>query len=84
MVVGEKPLADLNPKGARQVKTMFRDLYNAGTALFIPTPSIGIAETVCELVCIIHRGTLIDLGAVEELRKKYRGSIRIWKKYFSK
>jgi ABC-2 type transport system ATP-binding protein len=34
------------------------------------THTLGVAEDVCDRIGIIHRGTLIAMGAIEDLRQR--------------
>jgi ABC-2 type transport system ATP-binding protein len=60
-------MVGIDPKGARTLKDLFLSLAKKGTAVFLSTHSIGVAEEVCERVGIIHRGKLIASGTMPEL-----------------
>lgn len=70
LVIVDEPLVGLDPKGARQVKSLFQDLCRKGTTVFMSTHSMGIAETMCHRVGIIQKGRMVAVGTLEELRKK--------------
>lgn len=70
LVVVDEPMVGLDPKGARQVKQLFRDLCNKGACVFMSTHSLGIAQAMCDRIGIIHKGEVIALGSLEELRRQ--------------
>jgi ABC-2 type transport system ATP-binding protein len=70
IVVVDEPMVGLDPRGARQVKDLFRDLCKEGTTLFMSTHSLGIAEAMCHRVGIILKGKMIADGSVEDLRNQ--------------
>ncbi len=68
VIVVDEPMVGLDPAGIRLVKDLFRDLARRGTTIFMSTHTLGVAEDVCDRIGIIHRGVLIAIGTVEELR----------------
>jgi ABC-2 type transport system ATP-binding protein len=70
LVVVDEPMVGLDPKGARQVKQLFRDLCRKGTCIFMSTHSLGIAQAMCDRIGIIQKGKVIALGTLDELRQQ--------------
>lgn len=66
-LIVDEPLVGLDPKGARQVKSLFLDLCKRGTTIFMSTHSLGIAEAMCDRIAVINKGRLIALGGVNDL-----------------
>jgi ABC-2 type transport system ATP-binding protein len=64
----DEPTVGLDPKGARTMQEILRELCRRGTTIFISTHILGIAERLCDRVAIVNRGRLIAQGTVEELR----------------
>jgi len=64
----DEPTVGLDPKSARQVKDLLRQLTSQGTCIFMSTHILEIAERMCDRVGIIDRGRLIACGTMEELR----------------
>ncbi|MBN1334737.1 MAG: ABC transporter ATP-binding protein [Deltaproteobacteria bacterium] len=69
VLVVDEPMVGLDPRGARQVKDVFRQLGAEGRAIFLSTHSLDVAEEVCDRIAIIHHGRLVALGTVDELRR---------------
>ena len=61
-------MVGLDPMHARIVKQEFSARARAGMTIFLSTHQLSIAEEVADRIGIIHRGKLIALGTVEELR----------------
>ena len=74
VLVLDEPIVGLDPRSARMVKDIFLKLAERGTAIFMCTHILEIAERLCGRIGIILGGSLIALGTLEELRSKARGS----------
>jgi ABC-2 type transport system ATP-binding protein len=70
VLIVDEPMVGLDPKGARLVKDIFRDLAQAGKTVFISTHSLDIAQEVCQEVAIIQEGRIIATGSPKVLREK--------------
>jgi ABC-2 type transport system ATP-binding protein len=68
ILVVDEPTVGMDPRGARLLKRIFRDLAAAGATVFMSTHSLEVAEELCDRIGIIQRGQLIALGTVDELR----------------
>lgn len=68
VIIVDEPMVGLDPAGIRMVKGLFRDLAKEGTTLFMSTHTLAVAEDVCDRIGVIHKGSLIATGTVEELR----------------
>ena len=68
-IIVDEPMVGLDPAGVRMIKRLFRDLAREGTTLFMSTHTLALAEDVCDRIGIIHKGVLIAIGTVEELRR---------------
>jgi ABC-2 type transport system ATP-binding protein len=68
VMVVDEPMVGLDPKGARQVKKIFKELCAKGMTIFMSTHTLEIAEQMCDYIAIIQKGTIIAQGTVGELR----------------
>ncbi len=66
----DEPTVGLDPKSARLVKDVLRDVASKGSAVFVSTHILEIAERMCDRVGIIQSGTLIAEGSVQDLRRR--------------
>jgi ABC-2 type transport system ATP-binding protein len=72
VLVVDEPMVGLDPKGIKMVRDLFRDLAGAGTTLFMSTHTLKLAEDLCDRIGIIHRGTLIAVGSMTEIKAMVR------------
>ncbi len=68
IVILDEPTVGLDPKGARTMKDILRELCRRGTTVFVSTHILEIAERMCDRVAIVNRGKMIALGTMDELR----------------
>jgi ABC-2 type transport system ATP-binding protein len=68
LIIVDEPMVGLDPAGIRMVKDLFRQLAGRGTAIFMSTHTLEIAEDLCDRIGVIHRGRLVALGTTGELR----------------
>ena len=66
----DEPTTGLDPKSARLVKDVLRELCEQGVTIFMSTHILEVAEHMCDRVGIIHEGRLIAEGSVDELRQQ--------------
>jgi ABC-2 type transport system ATP-binding protein len=72
VLVVDEPMVGLDPRGARLVKDIFKDLASKGTTVFMSTHTLEIVEQMCTRVAIINNGDIIAHGSVEELGRMAR------------
>lgn len=64
----DEPTVGLDPRSARLIKDILRQLAARGTAVFLTTHILEIAERLCDRVAIIRSGRIIATGTLDELR----------------
>jgi ABC-2 type transport system ATP-binding protein len=64
----DEPTVGLDPRSARLIKDMLRLLADQGTAVFMSTHILEIAERMCDRIGIIQTGRVIAAGTLAELR----------------
>lgn len=67
-LVLDEPTVGLDPKSARLIKDILRQMADRGTAIFLSTHILEIAERMCDRIGIINKGELIAVGTMDELR----------------
>jgi len=65
----DEPTNGLDPRSARTVKLVLREICDRGATVFMTTHVLEIAEVMCDRVGILKDGRLIAVGTVEELRR---------------
>ena len=68
IIIVDEPMVGLDPAAIRLVKKLFRDLVDHGKTVFMSTHTLEIAESICDRVAIIHKGSILTQGAVAELQ----------------
>jgi len=68
LLVIDEPMVGLDPKSARLVKELLKQKARSGTAIFLSTHSLEIAEELCNRIAIITEGRLHITGTLETLR----------------
>lgn len=72
VLVVDEPMVGLDPRGARLVKDIFKDLASTGVTIFMSTHTLEIVEQMCTRVAIINKGDVIAEGSVEDLGRMAR------------
>jgi ABC-2 type transport system ATP-binding protein len=67
----DEPTNGLDPRSARTVKDVLREICDRGATVFMTTHVLEIAEQMCDRVGILNEGRLIAVGAVEQLRREH-------------
>jgi ABC-2 type transport system ATP-binding protein len=67
LVVLDEPMSGLDPMGRMEVRNLIRELKAAGKTVFFSSHIISDVEALCDRVIMIHRGSKVAEGSVEEL-----------------
>lgn len=65
----DEPMVGLDPKSAHLLKEQMREHCDRGNTVFFSTHIMEVAEKLCDRIGIIHRGRLIAIGTLDELRQ---------------
>ena len=68
----DEPLSGLDPRSARIIKDLLRELASEGVTTILSTHVLEIAQAMCDRIAIMYEGRLLALGTMEELREKAR------------
>lgn len=68
VLVLDEPTVGLDPKSARLIKDILRQMAERGAAVMLSTHILEIAERMCDRIGIINKGELIAVGTMDELR----------------
>ena len=63
----DEPTVGLDPKSARILKDIVRQVTRAGNAVFMSTHIMEIAQSLCDRVAIIDRGKIAAIGTPADL-----------------
>jgi len=68
LMILDEPFVGLDPKAARDLKMLMREVCDSGGAIFFSTHILEVAEKLCDRVAIIKSGKLIACGDMEEVK----------------
>ena len=66
-VLVDEPMVGLDPRGARLIKDVFRQMSRKGVAILMSTHTLEVAEEMCDRIAIIQGGRIVARGTVPEL-----------------
>ena len=69
----DEPMVGLDPIHSRIVKQELKERSRNGTTVLMSTHLLNIAEELADRIGIIHKGKLIELGTMAELRHRHEG-----------
>lgn len=67
LIIMDEPFVGLDPKAAKAVKDLMREVCNKGGAIFFSTHVLEVAEKLCDRVAIIAHGKLAASGKMEDV-----------------
>ncbi len=70
----DEPTIGLDPIGAASLRKLIQNMNEMGKTILITTHYMNDVEVLCDRIAFINKGRLIDIGAKNELKKKYLGS----------
>jgi ABC-2 type transport system ATP-binding protein len=72
VVLVDEPMVGLDPRSARKVKSAFLSRIQNGSAIFVSTHSLAMAEEICTRVGLIDKGSMVATGTMDEFRRSSR------------
>jgi ABC-2 type transport system ATP-binding protein len=73
VLILDEPTVGLDPKSARLIKDILRQLADRGAAIMLSTHIMEIAERMCDRIGIINQGKLAAVGTMDDLRSMGQG-----------
>jgi ABC-2 type transport system ATP-binding protein len=70
ILVMDEALNGLDPRSAKLVKDLLRNLANEGISVLFSTHVLEIAEALCDQVAIMYRGKIVANGNMADLRSQ--------------
>ncbi len=65
----DEPMVGLDPKSAFRLKELMKERTKMGKTVFFSTHVMEVAEKICDRLAIIHKGEIVTVGTMEEIRK---------------
>ena len=70
LLIVDEGLNGLDPRSARIVKDLLRNLAGEGVAILFSTHVLEIAEAICDRVVIMSLGSILAEGTVQDLKRR--------------
>jgi ABC-2 type transport system ATP-binding protein len=68
VLIVDEPMVGLDPHGARNLKDAFKRYAKSGVTIFLSTHSLNVAEELADNLAIIHKGSILTTGTLEDIR----------------
>jgi len=68
-LIVDEPMVGLDPKSAKLIKELFKQMSRLGVTIFMSTHSLEVAQEMCDEIAIIQEGKVIALGTMKELQE---------------
>lgn len=68
VIIMDEPFVGLDPKAAKILKDIMKEICDAGGAIFFSTHVLEVAEKLCNKIAIIKGGKLVVAGTTEEVK----------------
>lgn len=70
----DEPTSSLDPAGARDVRTLARELTDRGTTVILSSHDLNEVEAMCSTLTVMNQGRVVFSGDVAALRSRAGGS----------
>ena len=67
----DEPTSGLDPTTSKKIHELLLDLKEAGTTIFLTTHDMNEATLLCDRLCLLNRGHLIEYGTPSSIIQKY-------------
>jgi ABC-2 type transport system ATP-binding protein len=71
IVILDEPFSGLDPVNARLVSTIIRELTASGKTVLLSAHQMGLVETLCQRVFMIHKGHRVLYGDLDDIKRQY-------------
>jgi ABC-2 type transport system ATP-binding protein len=68
----DEPMSGLDPLGYKETRDIILDLNRRGKTIFFNSHILSEVEKICDRVAIIHKGAIIDVRNVSDVKRKYK------------
>lgn len=68
----DEPMVGLDPQSQKTVKDVLRTKAKEGGTVLMSTHTLSIAEEICDFVGIIHKGKMLMVESIEDIRSNLK------------
>lgn len=76
LLILDEPTNGLDPQGIKEMRDFIRKLASEGLSLFVSSHLLSEIQQMCDRVAIISHGSVIAVGAVDELLRQNGSTVR--------
>lgn len=69
VLIVDEPMVGLDPHGAKNLKEAFKRYARSGVTIFLSTHSLNVAEELADNLAIIHQGSILTTGTLDDIRE---------------
>lgn len=70
IILVDEPIVGLDPEAAETAMRLFNEFVSRGGSIFMATHTLPVAEKYSDRIGILHRGKLVEVGEINNLREK--------------
>ena len=67
----DEPTGNLDPVLRKKLMATIKKISDRGTKVIITSHLLGEVEQICDVLAILHKGKVIEMGSPDELKDKY-------------
>jgi ABC-2 type transport system ATP-binding protein len=71
IIILDEPFSGLDPINTRDVSILIKELAAAGKTVLLSTHQMGLVETLCNRVLMIHHGRRVFYGNLDSIKQQY-------------
>ena len=68
LVILDEPTDGVDPVGRTQIRDVIKSLTKQGVTVFLNSHLLAEVEQICDEVAIMHHGSILEQGSIEEIR----------------
>ena len=77
LLVLDEPTNGLDPEGIKEMRDLLKKLAKQGMAIFISSHNLAEMETLCNKVCIIQNGEVVETNDISEIKSTCEAHYKI-------
>jgi ABC-2 type transport system ATP-binding protein len=75
LLIIDEPFANLDPVNAQLVRDIILELRDRGAAIIMTSHQLGLVESLCDRIALIHHGRVVLNGSVREVRRQFAANV---------
>jgi len=75
LLIIDEPFANLDPVNAELVRNIILELRDRGTAIIMTSHQLGLVESLCDRIALIHHGKVVLDGSVRDVRRRFATNV---------